>query len=303
MIRTILCPVDLTELSRCAARIAGEMAPRLDARVVLHHNVDAAPPSPLAVAWMWSEDHEHEAEAKVAEAARGLRTLFAELPGVEVEGKLTRGPLDATVLEVAREIAADLLVIATHGQSARAHDSLTEKIVLQTPCPVLALGDHCRLEEPAEKPWFAPGHTVPVVVPTDFSRSSRKAVSYALALAELLPLEIHLFHALGDHPGRSPGAERKAVGRLRGLVPESFLGRASYTAAAGRPAPAILELVGATGARFVLMTAHRKGPLRRAVFGTTTLEVMHTSTVPIWFVPERALSLSGVKAALETAVE
>lgn len=301
MIRTILCPVDLTDLSRCATRLAGELGVCLGARVVLHHNVDAAPPSPLAVAWMWSEDHEHEAEAKVADAARRLEALFAELPGVEVEGKLTRGPLDAAVLEVARQTAADLLVIGTHGQTTPAHDSLTEQIVLQTPCPILTLGDACRLQASAVGSWFVPGRVVPIVVPTDFGKLSLRAVSYATALAEELPLELHLVHALGDRSGRA--GEREARARLRGLVPESLSERASYAVVVGKPADAILSRVDATGARFVLMTAHRKGLLRRTVSGTTTLEVMHSSRVPIWFVPERALSATGVAAALRAAVE
>ncbi len=303
MIRTILCPVDLTELSRCTVRLAGSMAVRLGARVVLHHNVDAAPPSPLAVAWMWSEDHEHQAEAEIAEAAKGVQALFALLPGVEVEGKLTRGPLDGAVQEVARETAADLIVIGTHGRETPAHDSLTEQIVLRSPSPVLALGDHCRLSKLDDDPWFVPGRALPVVVPIDFKALSLRALSYALALAELLPLELYFVHALAEHAARAPGAERKAVARLRGLVPDSFVGPTSFSAVAGPPADVIFGLARDAGARFVLMAAHKKGPLRRAVFGTTTLAVLHGSQVPTWFVPERIGSGSGFAAALRAAVE
>lgn len=305
MIRTILCPVDLTELSRCTVRLAGEVATRLGARVVLHHNVDAAPPSPLAVAWMWSEDHEHEAEGKVAEAAAGLRDLFAELPGLEVEAKLTRGPLDAAVHEVARATEADLLVIATHGPSTPAHDSETEQIVLRAPCAVLALGDSCNPEALAEGGWLGADDALPVVVPTDFSRLSRRAVAYAIALAEEAPLRLHLVHGLGgEHAGpRGPEAERKALARLELMIPETLADRASFKAASGRPAQVILEAAREAGALFILMAAHRKGPLRRAVFGTTTLAMLHTSRVPIWFVPEGASAGARVAALIRHAVE
>ncbi len=302
MIRTILCPVDLSELSRPAVWLAGEVARRLGARVVLHHNVGAAPPSSLGVAWMWAEDHEHEAEGQVARAAEGLRELFSELPGLEVEAKITRGPLDSAVHEVARETDSDLLVIATHGSAAPAHDSETEQIVLRAPCSVLALGEGCKHAELEAQGWLGSDDVVPVVVPTDFTRLSRKAVKYALALADQAPVRLHLVHALGvEQPGAK--AEEKALGRLESLVPESIAGQASFTAAAGRPAQVILEVARESGARFVLMAAHRKGPLRRVVFGTTTLAMLHSSQLPIWFVPEGVSAGPGVARLLEQAVE
>ncbi len=303
MIRAILCPVDLTELSQRTVRLAGELARRLEARVVLHHNVDAAPPSPLAVSWMWSEDHEQEAEGKVAEAAAGLRALFPELPGLEVEAKLTRGPLDGAVHQVARESKADLLVIATHGAARPARDSETEQMVLRAPCAVLALGESCGEIEAAggEVP-------MPVVVATDFTRLSRKAVTYAFALAEELPLRLHLVHGLGAEHGEAKDAKAKtkAIERLKKLVPESFSEEVSFHAATGRPEQVILDAARQAGARFVLMAAHKKGPLRRAVFGTTTLAVLRSSSVPIWFLPEGfATGAEGSKLAalLQQAVE
>ena len=36
---------------------------------------------------------------------------------------------------------------------------------------------------------------------------------------------------------------------------------------------------------FVLMAAHGKSPFKRFLFGTTTLEVLHGSDCPVWFVP------------------
>ena len=41
-----------------------------------------------------------------------------------------------------------------------------------------------------------------------------------------------------------------------------------------------------SGILFVLLAAHRKGPLRRLLFGTATVEVLHDSPCPVWFVPE-----------------
>lgn len=301
MIRTILCPVDLTELSRRTVRLAGILAERLGARVVLHHNVDAAPPSPLAVAWMWSEDHEHEAEGKVADAAAELQSLFAELPGLEVEARLTRGPLDATVHQVARGAEADLLVISTHGSSSAAHDSETEQLVLGAPCPVLALGTGCRLEHLETTGWLPGEGPMPVVVPTDFTRLSRRGVSYALALADEVPLELHLAHALGVE-GTRPGAADRARIRLEALCREAPVGTVEFHVLQGRPAQVILEVARVTGAPFVLMAAHRQGPLRRAVFGTTTLAMLHGSHVPVWFVPEGTAG-SRIAALLERAVE
>lgn len=302
MIRTILCPVDLTELSPCAVRLAGALAGRLGARVVLHHNIEAAPPSPLGVTWMWSEDHEREAEEQADRAAKGLEALLSELSGVEAEGKLTRGPLDEAVHEVAREVGAQLLVIATHGADSPAHDSMTQRIVLRAPCAVLALGDECR-EDLDPEALMRSDHPTPVIVPCDLSSRSLRAVTYALELAEQMPLALHLQHVLSEHRARDRHAVARARDQLRGLVPNSLETRISFHIGHGEPARGILELADEVGARFVIMPAHSQGPIRRALFGTTTLELLHASEVPVWFVPRGAGFGVNFRQRLNAAVE
>jgi len=125
-IRTVLCPIDFTELSDRAMRLAVEICQRYGARLVFHHNLDVRPPNYLSVAWMWSETHEAEEEEKAAKVPERLEEIFDRVPpAIQYEARVTRGPMDTSLLYLARELPADLIVMGSHGWTDSAHRSLT----------------------------------------------------------------------------------------------------------------------------------------------------------------------------------
>ena len=56
----------------------------------------------------------------------------------------------------------------------------------------------------------------------------------------------------------------------------------------GEPVPRILEAARRIAALFILMPAHGKSPLKRFLFGTTTLGVLHGADCPVWFMSSAA---------------
>lgn len=287
-IKTVLCPVDLTPLSERALDLAVAVCERVGARLVLEHNLDSGPPGTLGVSWMWSKEHEPDERGKEERVNARIKEMLARIPkSLAPQATVTRGPIDVALLHVARGLPAELMVMGTHGPSSAEHKSLTERIIVQSPCPVLTLGEGY---EPARVLAALEGtrpETLDVVVPVDFSARARTALDFGAALADRMPHRLILVHAVA--PG--PDAERQAEAsreRLAGLVPSQLADRMVIDVKIAAPAAAILAAVTYHRTIFVLMAARGKSAFKRFLFGATTLSVLRGAACPVLFIPPRA---------------
>ncbi len=134
-IREIVVGADFSRDSRRAVAYAGELAKALDAGLtVVHVDEKAAfvPGSDLAQAERASD--QTNLQAAVAElVSRGVRARGVLRPGLPAQG----------LCEVAREQQADLLVVGTQGIGCltKMLGSVTERLLRDAPCPVLAVRD------------------------------------------------------------------------------------------------------------------------------------------------------------------
>ena len=284
-IRTILCPVDFTAVSEDTVHLAANLCRQMKAKLILHHNLGVRPPGFLSVNWMVSEETGEREQKKESEVPERLEKLFDTLPDdIEYEARVTRAPLDMAVLEVAKVLPADLIVMGSHGWSTSAHRSLTEKVILRAPCTVMTTGESCGAAETWFKPRPEPADELTVLLPVDFSARTPVQVGFAFELMPWMPHRLMLLNVLPE--GTSEADRKQAEERLDALVPEKLADRVDTMVKSGTPSKAIVEAAGETGALFVLLAAHRKGPLRKMLFGTATVEVLHQSPCPVWFVPE-----------------
>jgi len=287
-IRTIHCPVDFTPISDRNLRMGVELCRRIGARLVLHHNLDVRPPGYLSVAWMWSEDHESAAAQKADEVPAQLEQLFAQIPdGVEYEARVTRGPIEETVLFVSRGLPADLIIMGTHGKTSADHDSLTERIVIQAPCSVLTIGESYEPREVFDATDHPPVDQMRFLVPVDFSERFQGVLEFALQVAQGMPHAVDLLHVVRSGHGTEQEEREVAAAkeRLTALVPESLVERITVHARAGDPVEEILRMAEEGEPLCIVMGAHAKGMLKRFLFGTTTLKILHGAKCPVWFVP------------------
>jgi universal stress protein A len=137
----ILALTDFSHRSQAAIEYAVQLARSMQARLTLLHVL----PEPSAFDYTmggfsrgeWEEGKE-EAVKKLAEETTRTKADYGEVDS------LFRTGLDFhdEIISVAREIAADLLVVSTHGYTGWKHflfGSDAAKIVKDAPCPILVV--------------------------------------------------------------------------------------------------------------------------------------------------------------------
>ena len=140
--KAILAPTDFSERSQRAVEAATYLAGRCGAKITLLHLVQL--PASGAI------ESELAVDAIVNSACASLNEIAKEIPKGLIDEKLVRLDLRGTlreIVETARNIPADLIVIATNGHSPfrRAWmGSTAEALIRQAPCPVLVVRQNCR---------------------------------------------------------------------------------------------------------------------------------------------------------------
>jgi universal stress protein A len=296
-IRTVLCPVDFTEINTREIQLAVEVCRSFGARLILHHNLDQAPLGP-ATSWMWHREHRNGCSPEDVAIVR-LREMLSGIPGgVQAEARLSNGMAAPAILQVEDQVDADLVVMATHGASTDDHTSVAEQIVDGSRCPVLVL--HGGVESPLRFHFEGTTRLIQVLVPTDLSPSAERAVHYAFDLARFLPLRLHLLHVIPPRKSawvetgvsmsgpqvREGAPSEEAHDRLAALVPEDLKQRVAIHVEIGEPAEMIEKLASGLGVSCIIMGAHARTFLRRLFTYDTSRELLHRAPCPVWFVPQ-----------------
>ena len=138
--KTILVPTDFSEPANKALGMAIELAQRLDARLVLLHSWEL-PIGGYETAFVFTPEVileiENDAQKRLDEAR--ARAAAAKVP---VTTHIRRGEARAMILEQAKELPADLIVMGTHGRKGVPRwllGSIAEHVVRLSACPVLTV--------------------------------------------------------------------------------------------------------------------------------------------------------------------
>ncbi len=303
-LKTVLCPVDFTEASERALPVAARVCRRTGARLVLLHDVSGTPPGFMGTGWLYQSDGKKGDDERTALAARRLEELAKGLPaGLAVEPRVTVGPRTATILHVARDLPAGLIVMATRGRSDAEHLSTTEQVLDHAPCPVLVVRACPDGPSRAEERLFAAEDPLRILVPLDFTAHGHRGLDGAYALARETGATLHLLHVEpekswedvrhafkegleGHRRQRVADAERK----LGASVPADLSGRVTTEVRLGAAPAEVVAEARSRGIDLVVMGVHEKDPVGKVLFGATSTAVLHECPCPVWFVPERAMA-------------
>ena len=138
--QTILVPIDFSDSSRSALNYAFSLAQQSGGKLVLLYANE-----PVATPDFAYHPLMREPEKFAVTAEQQLKKI-CEQEGIAASWIkkviVPRGVAHAQITEAAKKLGADLIVIATHGNTGLKHvllGSTTERVVRHAPCPVLVV--------------------------------------------------------------------------------------------------------------------------------------------------------------------
>jgi len=292
-IRQILCPIDFSEPSRLALDHAVALARwyRADIRAL---HVMARTPS---TGKEWPYVHPISEEPATHQQLSAELRRFAEpaqAAGIATKLALREGVATAEILKEARACAADLIVMGTHGRRGFerwAMGSVAEEVLRKAPCPVMTGS----VRRPPRLPPV-PFQRILCAVDVDLSKPSRRALEYALSLAQEAKAHLTLLHVLEWFPQEVPRPdtcfnvveysrflEREARERLQSAVPlearQSCQPEEIVTT--GKAYEEILRVAEEQKIDLVVMGVHERSALDLIFFGSTTNRVVRDALCPV----------------------
>lgn len=197
----ILVPIDFSRPSLKAIPYALAISRQFGADVHLLHITDLTqqpPPSLLTLPLLPQAELNRRFMKRLQALALKYRT-DGNVSALEPRA----GTAYEEICAVARDLNADLIVIATHGYTGYKRvflGSTAERVVQHSPCPVLVVRQHIRHWNGSIDPRTRTGFRLRnILAPTDFSDCSQAVFDYCVQLVRDFDAELRLVHVINPH--------------------------------------------------------------------------------------------------------
>lgn len=142
LIRNILVPIDFSDYSKNALRYAAQFAKQFNAKIFLVYVVEPMIyPADFSMGQVAIPSMDSDLQNRAAQELKVLAKNFIEST-INFETLIKTGKPFVEINETAKEVDADIIIMATHGHTGVEHllfGSTAEKVVRKAPCPVLTL--------------------------------------------------------------------------------------------------------------------------------------------------------------------
>jgi nucleotide-binding universal stress UspA family protein len=295
-VATVVVPTDFSAESLKALRYGAAVARKFQAQLHILHvsEIDYAIPGPaLPGADPFTSD---------TEEARQLKQQLS----LDVGDSITptfhgrTGRAFDQICRCARELKADLIVMATHGRTGLKRfvlGSNAERVVQHSSSPVLIVREH-------ERELLADGGQLrlqTMLVATDFSDSSGEALSYALTLARQFNTRLIIFHSfaipnftatdLGAQPAAPKPEELQAAAedQMRTFVEGIDFGGVEFETQVrpGSAAEGICDQGEKQKADLIVISTHGRTGLLHVLIGSVAEHVVRYARSPVLVIPKR----------------
>jgi nucleotide-binding universal stress UspA family protein len=137
--------IDLSQATETVVEKAAELARALSAKIWLLHVAD---PEPDFVGFDASPAYDRDVRSRTFHAEHSRLQAIANklrLDGLDATALLVQGPTAATILQEAVKLAADMVIVGSHGRGAIHRllvGSVSEEVLRKAGCPVLIIPTH-----------------------------------------------------------------------------------------------------------------------------------------------------------------
>jgi nucleotide-binding universal stress UspA family protein len=283
MLERILVPLDGSTRAEAILTELHVLLVRYDAEVILLRVV--VPPTTMN-----PPEYARLLDERRADAHAYLQRLVGELTGAgaTARGVVYEGSPAEAILAGAREQAATLIALTTHGRTGLARwdlGSVTEKVLRGSECPILVTRSFETTEAGATRERRVARAAIRrILLPIDAGDLSLAAVGPATEIAVLCSAEMLLVHVLDDDlAGEFPMPDIERAQELvtaAGLHVEVVLER-------GDAASQILAVSAERQADLIVMATHGRLGLKRWVLGSVAERVMRAAPVLLLLVRVR----------------
>jgi nucleotide-binding universal stress UspA family protein len=300
MFRTMLVPVDGSELAESALAYATRIAAPVDGSVILlraealirRRRPRVVSAAPASTSWLAPADPTARMTLEAAAARAQADGVMAEVDFQRY--RLGRVPAADAILDAVRERRPDLVVVSTRGRSGLArwrHGSVADELVRGADVPVLLVPASVR------RPWPV-DRALRVLVPLDGSKHAEEILDPAGRLADQLGAELHLLRVVEPLPAVVRSTAPHSVGSLgSGELAEArdYLARVldrvrrtgmvvTARAVVGNPPASIAAAACEADVDLIAMATHGRGGLMRLIMGSVAAATLQRASVPLLLV-------------------
>ena len=301
-IRNILATTDLSKESIAGVRYAVALAEKAGAAVALLHVAEFPTPPPMPGMRTTTFSLQD------SEISRRARVRLKSLARRESKGDLNLTPVLRSgnplygIITAARERASDLIVIGTRGYTGAKRvllGSTAERVVRHALCPVLTVPARTTPERTSKMPLL---DLKKILVPIDFSKTSKAALPWAASLATDSGSQLILLHVMEKFPidyvlGRDLMNEwltpfmKQAEAELEIIAGKLNKSQALDTSAivrGGKPFREICNVARILGAGLIVLTTRGYTGLKNVWLGSTAERVVRHAPCPVLTVRKAA---------------
>ena len=140
-IKSIIVPIDFSEYSKSALKYAIDFAKQFNAKMYLIYVVEPIIyPADFSMGQVAIPSADLDIQSRASEELMSLAKTIGS--GIYTETIIRTGKPFVEIIDTAKEMDIDLIIMATHGHTGVEHllfGSTAEKVVRKAPCPVLTL--------------------------------------------------------------------------------------------------------------------------------------------------------------------
>jgi nucleotide-binding universal stress UspA family protein len=269
----VLIPVDFSETSLLAIRHAAYIAQATNAHLYLLHVVNSHYMSQnmfIPVVNLKQSDVEGKATEKLQQLAEEIKGQY----NVNIDCIIRSGTPASEVVRVAKELAASLIVMGTHGYSPIQEimiGSVALKVITRSPAPTMVMSsaaDHKGYNK--------------IVLPIDNTVNSRQKVGYALEFAKRFSAQVHAIALVGTDEMSDKPAMELVLHQIQTLAKEKAVSfHSEMITGVKNRATSTVNYVEKVGADLVIIMTDQDAELSGFFLGPYSQQIIHISKVPV----------------------
>jgi len=182
----ILIPVDFQEQSLLALLQSYNLARRIDAEIVLLYVHE----QPGILASLFSKDQHNEILSKIDEKLAELAGKTSLISGLKITYQLEKGRIYSKIIDVAREIRADYIIMGTHSSETGEEKEMrvganASKVIRSAICPVITFNTKHPYNECRN-----------ILLPVDLAKETSQKITQCIEIAKIYGAGIKVVTAI-----------------------------------------------------------------------------------------------------------